>query len=418
MVRFFKIFNKANPKVKTKVDTSKHIINYGKDNDFPNVLIDTIDDSPTGQACISTLIDFIEGDGLSDETLSATIVNKKGETWADMHSTVSSDVGTFEGFFLLIQYSPEYKITEVYNLPFEACRLGCSDDRTKKPTHVVYNRFFGTCDYRQSEDVIYPFYDPRPEVLSKQFAEVDDKGLTTFKGQIYYKYIKRPGKHDYPIPEYNAGIEWFEADALIGDFHKNNISKNFFSSFLLKMIGDPNAKGADGNKTNSELLADDLKANLKGAENAGDAWVVWAKNKDAFPELQAFPAATNHDLFIALENIIIDRIARVTKVPPILANIQVSGKLGNTQEIVNSILLMGIRVRKRQNFIERHLQVLLPFWHEPLNAEVKTKTLNPLNHIPDNLLEALTLQEKRKLIETYTGQELEVVEDGEPNNQE
>lgn len=416
--KWFKIFNKANPKVKTDLDKTKGIIKYGKDNDFPNLLIDILDDSPTGQACLSTFIDFIEGDGLSDENLANIVVNSSGETFADLQSQISSDIGTFEGVYVLIRYNAEKKIDQLEKLPFEACRLGYRDERTRKVTHIVYNRFFGTKDYKQEEDIEYPLYDPRPEVLENQFNVLDKDGVTTFKGQVFYTYNKRPGKHDYPVPEYHSGIEWFEADAAIGDFHKNNIDNNFFLSFILKVIGNPNAKSADSDKTNAELLEEDLKENLKGKENAGNAMVLWATSRDAFAELQPFPNTTNHDLFIALENIIIDRIARVTKVPPILANIQVSGKLGNTQEIVNSILLMGIRVKKRQNFIERILKRLLENWKDPITAEIQTKSLNPLNYIPDTLLDSLTQEEKRRLIETFTGQKLDPLPNGTPNIEE
>lgn len=408
MVRgnWFNIFNKANPKVKTEPDKSRGIIRYGKDNDFPNVLIDKIDDSPTGLACISTFVDFIEGDGISDENIANLIINSDGETFADLHSTVSQESGYFEGVALLFRYNSEYKVSEVIHLPFEACRLSYKDEDTRKVTGVVYNPFYGTKDYKQAQDVCYPLFDPRVEVVSGQVEAsiVDDQ--VTFKGQVYYAKISKPGKRDYPVPDYHAGIEWFEIDAKVGEFHLNNISKNFLLSFILKIVGDPNQKGADNDKTNKELLAADLAENLKGSENAGDAFVVWAKSKDAFPEIESFPNSTNHDLFIAIENIVIDRIARITKVPPILAGIQVSGKLGNTQELVNSIQLLQQRVNKIQRFQERIYKDILSNWKDPIAGDVTIKNINPLNHIPDNLLEALTQQEKRELIEGITGKKL------------
>ena len=154
------------------------------------------------------------------------------------------------------------------------------------------------------------------------------------------------------------------------------------------------------------MLADELNANLKGSDNAGDAMVLWAPTKDAFPEIQAFPSATNHELFTSLENIIIDRIARATKVPTVLANIQVSGKLGATQEIINAIYLMHHRVNKPQRFVESVIGLIVKNWNESISAEVTLENLNPITYIPDGFLDALTQQEKRDLIEVFTGKKL------------
>jgi hypothetical protein len=135
---------------------------------------------------------------------------------------------------------------------------------------------------------------------------------------------------------------------------------------------------------------------------------LWSKLKEQMPEIQAFPSSTNHELFIALQQLTIDNISITTKVPPILANIQVAGKLGNSQEIVNSVKLMYQRVNKKQRKLERaYKELLTGFLNAPIVNELTIRNINPVDVIPPEVWASLTLSEQRKFIENNYDIELE-----------
>lgn len=396
-------YNYSAPRVPTKTNTAEGIINFGQKNDFPNTLIDTIDASPNGTACISTYIDFLKGDGLTNQDLAKTKANELGDTFASLTAKICHNVGYFFGAYILLKYSANGKISQIISLPYESCRLGSRDKDTDQITHILYNPYYGTKDYNSKKihDVRYHIFNPAA-AMAQFKAEKSE-----FKGQVLFLRSYQPGKPDYPIPDYYAAIDWFETDAAIPRFHKNNVKNNFLLSVLLKVIGDANAKGPNANgKTNGELLAEDLKANLAGSENGGSAMVLWAKTKEGFPEIEKFPTNGNAELFNSIEGIVTDHIARATKVPPILANIQVAGKLGGSQEILNAADLLKNRVAGKQDMIENVFnniifpiaeKALLPSGDgEPVVFEISPFTATAI--VPDVLLSELTDTEKRELI--------------------
>jgi hypothetical protein len=356
--------------------------------------------SPTASACMDTYIDFLEGDGILQKELAEFKVNRN-QTLDDLHHLVSHDEGYFEGFAILVKYNPMGEKISLENLPMESVRLGIPDD-TGFISKIHYNPYFGTSDYKQSQTVIYNVYNPDKGVVMSQ---IRDQG-ENFKGQVYFFAHEKPFVRFYPEPFYSAGIKWFIIDGKIGVFHEKNIDNNFLLSVLIKMVGDPDEaleKDKEGKVTLTvgESFDKMLSKTFSGADKGGMVMVLWSKLKDQFPELQEFPSRTNHELFIALQQLTVDNISIATKVPPILANIQVSGKLGNSQEIVNSIKMMQGRVNKKQRALERiYKELLTGFKDVPANYnDLVIKNVNIINMIPPEAWESLTTEEKRKFIE-------------------
>jgi hypothetical protein len=399
MLKIFNLFKEKPPK--PIADPSKGILSWGKKNNLPQEIIQTIYDSPTASACMDTFIDFLEGDGITQEEIAKFKINKT-QTFDELHSQVAPDEGYCEGFAIEVKYGPTYEILSLKHLPFESTRLGVPDDYGFV-SKIHYNPLYGTCDYRNENDtIIYDVYNPDPETVKAQY----EKGKEKYCGQVYYYATEKPLKRFYPEPFYYGGLKWFIIDNKIMTFHERNIDNNFLLSVLMKIIGDPDEAAETDpvtgavTKTVGQLFNEQMHSELAGAENGGKVFVAWAKVKEAFPELQAFPNSTNHDLFIALQQLVVDNISIATKVPPILANIQVAGKLGNSQEIVNAIKLMYQRVNKKQRILERaYKELLSKFMGAPDVSELSIRNLNPVSIMPPEVWASLTREEQRKFIE-------------------
>jgi hypothetical protein len=77
------------------------------------------------------------------------------------------------------------------------------------------------------------------------------------------------------------------------------------------------------------------------------------------PVIQPLTSNTQADIFSTTLNDVVDNIARFWGVPPILANIQVSGKLGNTEELLNSIDLLSSITKPYRKTLENQLNPIL-----------------------------------------------------------
>ena len=133
---------------RVSINDSLGYIEFGAKDSFPNFLLDTVDGSHTASSCIDTIITFIEGDGFEQESLNNLKVNDD-QTFTEFHNGISQDEGYFEGFYINVRYNPLGKISYINKLPFDLCRLGLPNKETGKISHIYYNPYFGTEDYKE-----------------------------------------------------------------------------------------------------------------------------------------------------------------------------------------------------------------------------------------------------------------------------
>lgn len=399
------------PAHQTQIDNIEGILPYGKDNNFPLRLATLVQESPTGSAAISIISDFIEGAGFSDATLKDIVINSKGETFGNLHSSTCESWALFRGFTWLIKYNATAEITEIYNIPFENVRLGKPDNKGII-SKVIVNPYFGTSEYRKQDSIEYDVFTDQKSTrlqISKQ--------QTKFKGQILYVGQTRPLSRFYPEPDYYAASGWLKIDAGIQQYHGNNLDAGFFQTVLLKMIGDPDAPSThpedqrtddEGNKMPFRTRGERFNIEMQqftGSDSKTKMLVLWEQLKDQMPELQAFPQITNENFFANLQDVCDRKILMACKVPGILVNIGRENSLSDGSQMANATRVMQDRVKKPQNILESFYSTVLKRFNKPFVGEVKIvngNTFQELETIDPSIWEVLTPEEKRQWIKENT----------------
>jgi len=135
-----------------------------------------ISKSPSAVSCLSTLIDFMEGEGFSGGAdLENKIINAKGETLFQLHQKTVKEYAQNKGFYWLLRYNAAANVTQWEVLPFENCRLGKPDD-TGYISKIFYNPFFGTIEYKGTSDKRTIQYDVfNPKAVKEQLIKQKDK---------------------------------------------------------------------------------------------------------------------------------------------------------------------------------------------------------------------------------------------------
>ena len=366
------------------------------------ILSEALNSSPTGRACVDTFIDYTQG-----RVAVGDVQVGYDEKFKTFHNKVTTDLVEFGGIYIHVSYNLNGQITRVRQLPYEQCRLGIPDDMGCV-SKVFFNPFYGTSEYNKKDTIIYDIFNPKPEVVR---AQVERDGAK-YKGQVFFYGIERSLSRFYPKPYYHSAFNWLVVDGKISLFHERNIDNNFLLSVLLKMTGDPDAaaeKDEDGNviETIGEQFDNMMRTQFAGAENGGKVMVLWSQIKDQFPELQAFPSNTNHELFSTLQTLVTEQLCVGTRVPPILAGVQVTGKLGATNEIENAIDLLNSKVYNFQQILEDvYAEVFKNSVFTQLKS-VKIGKLNPFNILPDWAIDVMTDEEKRKYLQSHYNVELD-----------
>jgi hypothetical protein len=400
---------------RSQVNFAEDTIIYGEDDAVPLRLAQAVQESPAASACISTISKFIKGASFSDKDLMKVKINKTGQTLWDLHCVLSNNLALFEGFALNFKYNESYKITNIYVLGFENVRMvKPEDDLATEITHVKYNPYFGTQEFKKEFTKCYPLFDLK--LLPDQIADLDTiEKRKAFPGQVYYYGSTKPLYRFYPVPDYWSCKKWIYIDAKIQEFHAENLENGFFQSVLMNVIGDPNAlsknprlqeeytdengvKKKRATKTVGEEFNDSMAANFSGTRKAGNVMVQWSLNDKDKPLVTEFPSNTNADLFNTLQNLTTKNITIGTNVPSILANIHEGVSLGSDgNTIQKSVEIMQSNVKEKQNLLmSLYNDIIIPNLH--LEEKVKLTTVeivqfNPITtkiEIEDKFWEALT----------------------------
>lgn len=366
-----------------------------------------ISNSPSGASCVSTITDFLEGEGFSDESLEKLEVNYKKDTFFQIHQRTCKEFAEFEGFYWLFRFNAMGQITEWDTLPFENCRLGAPDSEGYI-SKIHYNPFFGTSlyDSEKKSTVVYDIFNP-----SAVKAQMEKQG-SKFKGQVFFYGTTNAQSRYYPISEAYSAARWMKIESRISTFHEENLAGGLLQSFMLAMIGNPDDPvNNPEDSANQEPITrgeafDNVVQSLMGAKRVGNIWVNWFSNRDEVPQAIQLPANNNSDIFVTLDNQATKKITIAWKVPGILANIAEGATLGGDGNQVRvAVKLMQQRSIRKQRILTDCYSKILKLLPKPYVQDIKITPYNPypeLEVLDQKIWDVMTPEEKREWVQENT----------------
>jgi hypothetical protein len=335
-----------------------HILTYGEDNDFPQLVSELVTASKTASSCLDIYADFVNGACFRDSAANEMYVNDK-DTGSMFLRRIVEDYTKYNGFAVHVNYTEDYRIKDMHVVPFEFCRLGTgeNDDITHIAVHTDWGRRTSRnrLRWKPSDIIRYNLFNPSPDVVR---AEVDDAGgWEAYRGQVYYFCGSSVGDLAYPIPKYVAELTDMRTEEGLANIAGRNVCSNFMLAGLLVDIME-----SDQNEEQLRRKQEEL-AKFQGDENAMQLWYTTAKNKEQIPQFVSLSGENYDAKFSTTQNIIPDNIGQAFKQPPILRAKDVAGNIGadlitNAYKFYNSITF---RDRKA---ISDTLSYLFGFWWE------------------------------------------------------
>jgi hypothetical protein len=348
------------------------VIDYGPGNTLPNAMLKKIYDSGTATACIEKRITFINADGFNDPEFSKLVVNSKGQTADAILADLVPDVAIFEGGALLVHFSMNGEGMSVTHLPLECVRK-------KSGGGYVYNKNFGTREYKKGEDVHYPSYNPKTPAS----ARVNKKF-------VLYFFNARPGKRVYPQPAYWSDEEDIRSDAGIQKTELSNIEDAFKADLVIKTIGEMDNKIKVDGKTEQDLFDDELET----FQEPGGRRVLHlqASVPEGMAEIDVLDMSPAYDAIDKASDRVPRRLCRNMQVPPVIIGMDAASILGNQQALSNSVKMMNQNMLPLQALITEQFQILFP------GKDCTITSVNIFEYIDSNLITSLTDEEKRSML--------------------
>ncbi len=298
---------------------------YGEGNHFPQYLIELYNTSPVHGALVNSISFMIAGKEFTAASQVTLREIQRLKLDKVLHST-ALDLKLHGGFYWEVIWSMDRStIAQINHLPYENCRLDCSDDNDDV-TGVWYSRDWSDTRKKKNNPHYIPFFDINTK-------EENPK-------QVMFQHSMMVGSEYYPKPDYIGAINEIEKLRQLSEYQVNLILNGFFPSLI--------ASFNNGIPTLEEqrMIKQQLQLSIQGAENAGKVLTFFNEERDRGVEFTAFPVADMDKQFESLVTPAIEQILvshRVTS--PLLFGVRDGGGLGsNTDEMKTAFRLFSKQV--------------------------------------------------------------------------
>ena len=342
------------PKFEEKKGTLNYI-EFGKNNDYPDYLLDLYNESPKHGAIVKGKADYIFGKGFDGITQPA---NSQGESWNSIAGKVILDDEIFSGYYFQIIYNLLGKVKDVFHLEFYKVRV--SKDRSK---------FYVKDNWKDNKEKarVYPAFSGK--------YDKDNPSCVLFISQY------NPKASVYTLPNYFQGMNYIESDVQVSRWILGNAKDGFSAGKLIQFF---NGEPVEEQKGQVEK---GLKKKLTGSE--GDRiTVVFSKPGETPVQIQDLgnTMLTKED-FTPVNLLIQQEIFSAHRITsPMLFGIKTEGQLGGRDEIQSAYeIFNNTYVNARQQAHEAVFNKL--FKMVGIQGEYKLTPVEPLGFsLKDDLL--------------------------------
>jgi hypothetical protein len=342
----------------------KDWVEYGEDNNYFQYLIDRYNGSPTNNALVNGVIDFIYGKGL-DATDSA----RKPSEYAAMRGlltkeTVRRAVADYKMMgqcaFQIIYSMDHNTITEVHHLPVETLRAERCNDEGEVEGYY-YAKSWEDVASRREQPVRIPAFDTSKEGI-----------------EILYVKPYRAGFYYYSPVDYQGGLPYAELEEEIANYHINNVQNGLAPSMLINFN---NGIPSEEERRQVEMQ---IASKFSGSSNAGKFILAFNDNKELAATIDPVQLSDAHNQYQFLSSESTQKLMvahRITS--PMLLGIKDQSGLGNNADElkVASVLFDNIVIRPMQEVILDALEKILSY--NDLRLNIYFKTLQPLEFTQD-----------------------------------
>lgn len=274
--------------------SNEKYINWGENNEFPQMLIDLYNTSPTHRAILNSKMKYISGKGLysEDSRIQAWLnqANRFGESWNDIWKRQVRDNEIFNAQFIEVRQTRPNAKPSYYFMDASKCRLA-SDLK-----HIYFSEQW--CEYRQK------VYDHKYHQEYQRISAPKTKKIPIYDPESEFQshyvmihFVSRPGMRYYPEPYYQASLADIRTDAKIANYNLNEITNNFALGGTI--IFKEGAPQTDEEKKEHQDLMEKMYGDT---ENAGGWRSLFAMDNDSAPEIVAHDGNNLADRYTNLKD--------------------------------------------------------------------------------------------------------------------
>ena len=361
-------------------------VGFGKDNLYPNYLLELFLGSAINGALIKSIGAMIYGEGLAATNADESEANKESflrlnellhNSGDDVLKDLALDLKLFGGCYVNVIWSRDRsKIAKMIHIPAQYIRSG-------KMIEGEVDTYYYSADWskaRKSE------YRPRPYAA----FSVEDRSNAS---QILMIRDKNPALFYGFAPDYVAATDWIQMELEIAQFHLSNITSGMTPSMHVGF--------SNGVPTEEERRTIERQLNQKfaGSGNAGKILLTFNDGKDTAPIIEPIQMNDAQSAWEGMSKQAVNQILAGHRcVSPLLFGIRTEGGNGlgsNADELRDAYSLFNNTVVVPfQNILLRGLDKV--FRINDINLDLYFKTLKPADFIDLDVVKTQSEDDQEK----------------------
>lgn len=199
-------------------------VNWGARNNYPNLLLDLYQGSPTHRACINFAVQSIVGNGIDTEAMKidgSQVVPNYYESWDDILRNVALDFCLYGSYAIQIIKNKDGKTFSYYHIPLEKVRWGEFDEDGQITTYFISNDWTSPGKY--------------PPVAIDAFDMREDSVIKSGKPYLYVYRQYSPTQTHYTSAHYSAGIKAIQTEIDYLNFDLKTTKNSFAPAGVLTL---------------------------------------------------------------------------------------------------------------------------------------------------------------------------------------
>jgi hypothetical protein len=279
-------------------------LSIGDNNKWFNYLYDLYTNSSQMCSIVKTMIDYLTGDEIVNNTHLQTAVNRKGETMNDLIENLSFDYCVYGGFAFQVIRDHNGNVAELNNIDFRTVRINEDED-----TIYINTGWKSAVAKRGVQTKIYERFNPNAKQPNSVFY---------YKGHL--------AREVYPTPMYIGALTSLEISTQIPNYHLKNIVNNFTPNAIINFNSGSN-------------LPEDVMAEAEqkvydkfiGTDNAGNIMLSFNDNTESATTIERLQDDGYDKKYETLKESVSSDIYAAFRINPTLVGINHSTGF-NTQE--------------------------------------------------------------------------------------
>ena len=274
-------------------------VNWGSSNNYPNLLLDLYNQSPTHHSAVNFAVQSILGNGVDYDAMKMNgdeVVPNYAQDWNEVIKALALDYILYGSYAIQVIMNNDGKTYSFWHTPLDKVRWSEFDEDGQIPSYWICQDWTATGKYP-------PF---QIEALDMKEEKILEKG----KPYLYVYRTYSPTMTYYTQPHYAAAIKAIQAEIEYCNYDLKNIVNGFTPAGMITM---PEVETDE----ERNAIINNITKMFQGSDNANSVMISFRNSiEDKAVEFTPFTASQgNVNIYAEANQRVINRILSAHQIP-------------------------------------------------------------------------------------------------------